>query len=289
VADELPRARINLPSWWWDLPLRWKGFITVLLPTLALVLSIIGAVILNAQRDQLRQEVVADREVQDLSLAVQQELDDLETAVLRNAATGDQAFVTGLSDLRSNFSRDADALLDRADGDVNPLAEDAVQSARSAVDEFDQLRSAVAGGGLDADELRATVQAAQDRSTMAASRFDALDGQLAADVASGGERIDDRGMQIIVVLISGVLLAAVAVWITTWLFTRSIVQRIRTIADVAGEVIGGDKVIDIEEPANDEIGQLAQQLRQAAELLILNNLEWSEHATPSACGSNRSR
>jgi two-component system, OmpR family, phosphate regulon sensor histidine kinase PhoR len=273
VAGELPRARLNLPSWWWDLPLRWKGFITVALPTLALVLSIIGAVVLNAQRDDLRQEVLADREVQDLSLGLQQELSDVERAVLRYAATGDSAFVAEWPDLRSNFSRDADALLERADGDVNPLAEDAVQSAHTAVDELDQLRGAVAGGGLDADELSAAVLAARDRSRTVAAQFDAVDAQLAADVASGGERIDDRGMQIVVVLIGGVLVAAVAVWITMWLFTRSIVQRIHTIAEVAGGVIAGDKSIDIEEPANDEIGTLAQQLRQAAEVLILNNLE----------------
>ena len=271
MADEPPRARIDLPSWWWDLPLRWKGFITVLLPTVALVLSIIGAVVLNVQRDHLRQNVVADREVQDLSRAVQQQLSDVERAVLRYAATGDDAFVTGLSDLRANFTRDADALLEQADGEVHPLAEDAVQSARTAFDQLDELRGLVAGGPVD--RLTATVRAAQDRSRTTAARFGAVDARLAADVASGGERIDDRGVQIVVVLIGGVLLAAIAVWITNWLFTRSIVQRIRTIGDVAGGVIAGDKVIDIEEPANDEIGTLAQQLRLAAEVLILNNLE----------------
>jgi HAMP domain-containing protein len=271
VADEPPRARIDLPSWWWDLPLRWKGFITVLLPTVALVLSIIGAVVLNVQRDHLRQNVVADREVQDLSRAVQQQLSDVERAVLRYAATGDDAFVTGLSDLRANFTRDAPALLEQADGEVHPLAEDAVQSARTAFDQLDELRGLVAGGPVD--RLTATVRAAQDRSRTTAARFGAVDARLAADVASGGERIDDRGVQIVVVLIGGVLLAAIAVWITNWLFTRSIVQRIRTIGDVAGGVIAGDKVIDIEEPANDEIGKLAQQLRLAAEVLILNNLE----------------
>ena len=264
---------MQLPSWWWDLPLRWKGFITVLLPTLALVLSVVGAVVLNTQRDHVRREVLADRAVQDLSRAVQQELGQVESAVLRFAATRDSAFVAELPDLRASFSRDTDALIEQADDEARPLAQEAVQSARGAVDGLDQLRAAVVDSGLDAAELRAEIQAAQDSSAAAADRFDAVDGQLAADVATGGERIDDRGMQIVVVLIGGVVLAAITVGITNWLFTRSIVQRIQTIADVAGGVIGGDKSIDIEEPANDEIGKLAQQLRQAAVLLILNNVE----------------
>jgi signal transduction histidine kinase/HAMP domain-containing protein len=71
----------------------------------------------------------------------------------------------------------------------------------------------------------------------------------------------------------GVAVGGALGWAGMWGFTRGIVQRIGVVASVAAKVIDGDTTIDIEEPATDELGMLIGELRRAAELLILHNLD----------------
>lgn len=75
---------------------------------------------------------------------------------------------------------------------------------------------------------------------------------------------DDLGGVVI-----GVLVATALSWGGMWIFTRGIVRRVETVSAVAARVIDGETSIDIEEPANDELGRLIAELRRAAELLIL--------------------
>ena len=58
VALDVSRVRERLVSWWWDLPLRWKGLIAVALPSLVLLPSIVAALVLSSLQDQSSTQMI---------------------------------------------------------------------------------------------------------------------------------------------------------------------------------------------------------------------------------------
>jgi two-component system phosphate regulon sensor histidine kinase PhoR len=271
VALGVSRARERLMSWWWDLPLRWKGFIAVALPSLVLVPSIVVAVVLDSSQDRLRSDVRATLAVAAQSSAAQRRLLTDETAVLADVVAGGEP---STGDARRQLGDDLDALAATATGGLRPLAEAAVGSARAQLDAVDRLVTVAAGAGTSSSaEVDAARAAVRQRSDEMASRFAALDAALAADVTETRALIDDRSTELVAVLLVGAAVATVLSWGGMWMFTRSIVRRVETVGAVTARVIDGETTIDVEEPAADELGMLIRELRRAAELLILHNIE----------------
>jgi signal transduction histidine kinase len=83
----------------------------------------------------------------------------------------------------------------------------------------------------------------------------------------------DRSTDVVVAFAIGAGFAAILGLVGVAMLARDLVQRIRTVSEVAARVIDGSTEIDVEEPADDELGRLIKELRRAGELLILHNIE----------------
>jgi two-component system phosphate regulon sensor histidine kinase PhoR len=270
VASSVSRLRTRMVVWWWDLPLRWKGFVAIALPSLVLLPSFVAVLLLKSSEDDLRSEVRATLDVATVSAGQQRDLLMFENAVLVDTAGGGTPTPgNGWAQLE----RELDALVARVTGATRPLAEAVADAARAQHDAVEQLIAAASASTPDPTEVDAARVEVQQRSVEMTSRFDALDAALAADVATTRAAIDDRRMQMMVVLVIGVVVATALSWGGMWVFTRGIVRRVETVSAVAARVIDGETSIDVEEPANDELGRLIAELRRAGELLILHNIE----------------
>jgi two-component system, OmpR family, phosphate regulon sensor histidine kinase PhoR len=270
VAFSASGIRSRLASWWWDLPLRWKGFIPIALPSLVLLPSFVAVLLLKSSEDDLRSEARATLELTTLSADQQRDLLALENAVLVDTAGGG---TPAPGDIWAELDPALDELVDRVSGSIRPQAEAATDAARSQRDALERLIEVAGAATPDRGAVDAARVEVQQRSAELASQFDALDAALVADLAATRVRIDDRGSQMMVVLVVGVLVATALSWGGMWVFTRGIVRRVETVRAVAARVIDGETSIDVEEPAHDELGTLIGELRRAAELLILHNVE----------------
>src|SRR5262245_19808411 len=83
----------------------------------------------------------------------------------------------------------------------------------------------------------------------------------------------DRSTDVVIAFSIGAGFAAILGLVGMGILVRGLVQRVRIVGEVAARVIDGETEIDVEEPANDELGRLIKELRRAGELLILHNIE----------------
>lgn len=270
MAAGVSRIRSRLVSWWWDLPLLWKGFVAIALPSLVLLPSFVAVLLLKSSEDDLRSEARATLELAMLSADQQRDLLALKNALLVEAAGGG---TPASGDGWAQLDRELDELVGQVTRAIQPLAEAAADASRAHHDAAERLIESAGTGTSEQAAVDAARTEVQQRSAEMASQFDALDAALAAHLAATRALIDDRGTQMMVVLVVGVIVATALSWGGMWVFTRGIVRRVETVGAVAARVIDGETSIDVEEPAKDELGMLIAELRRAAELLILHNLE----------------
>ncbi len=253
---------------WQDLPLGIKGMCVIALPLLVLLASL-GSLYIREQtstqlENKLRLALQNQRDIQEVHTM----LIEASTGVRDYLLTGDKHFLNIFFQVENKLPASLTALeiqLDNAAqkkrlSAIHPLVEQNLHDLRI----LSEYESSIAS-----DELIAKFKSQVNTLDKLRFEIERLNAEEAILVAKDQEDVvKQRKRHIIITLIaafSGIVGSLVAVWI----FSRTIVKRVRLLRDSAAHLAKAEK-LDLPSSSRDELGQLSDELDHASQLLAKN-------------------
>lgn len=266
VLDAFNNATRRLDHLWQDLSLTTKGIVLNALPLTVLLASL--ALIFESEQ----QAALLERRVQN-ALQIQQDIQTLQTLLLEASTgvrdfllTGNRQFLAGYESARQSMPQLLSSLEHNLDDRsqqhllqvIHPLVAKnlddlAVLASHSEEEEADEtLIGKFSSQGNALNQLRAHLDKMSQRES-------AIVDQDKKEVVY--ER--KRNLRItLMAVIAGVLGSLIGVW----LFTQTIVARVRTIRDSAIHLVKGEPLA-LPSISRDELGELTSELEHASQLL----------------------
>lgn len=265
VLDALNDATRRLDHLWQDLSLTTKGIVLNALPLTVLLASL--ALIFESEQ----QAALLERRVQN-ALQIQQDIQTLQTLLLEASTgvrdfllTGNRQFLAGYESARQSMPQLLSSLEHNLDDRsqqhllqvIHPLVaknlDDLAVLASHSEEEADEaLIGKFSSQGNALNQLRAHLDKMSQRES-------AIVDQDKKEVVY--ER--KRNLRItLMAVIAGVLGSLIGVWI----FTQTIVARVRTIRDSAIHLVKGEPLA-LPSISRDELGELTSELEHASQLL----------------------
>lgn len=259
--------RLSEPLWrqWQDLPLTIKGIVLNALPLTVLLASL--ALIFKSEQ----QSALLEMRVQN-ALQIQQDIQTLQTQLLEASTgvrdfllTGNRQFLSGYQQATLTMPRLLDTLEQKLDDEsqqrllhvIHPLLQKnlddlATLASNTAHEANEQLIRKFLSQSDALNRLREDLQSMSDREA-------SLVTQDKQDVIHERQRNFRITMMAV---IAGVLGSLIGVWI----FSNTIVARVRTIRDSANHLVKGEPLA-LPRISRDELGELTEELDHASQLL----------------------
>ena len=271
VMKKLPFSQV--PLWWADLPLRWKGFTVVLIPVTALICGFASVYVVGLKEDDAETWVNHTSAVRYHIRKVLNAVVDAETAVRGFVISRDPQFLNLYESSRQVFPRSARELTNLvADNsaetarlnEIKELAEArlnllstlvGVVKTKDDATIMEQERQLIVQGKALMDKLRPKVTAMDEEET---SLQEIRNRELQTARALNTKMI---GLSALFGVLGGV--AGMV------LFSRGIVERVKKIQSNA-EHLAKELTLDPMPSSNDEIGELGRRLEDASHLLSSN-------------------
>jgi len=258
--------RIRLRRWWLNRPVRTKGWIAIVVPLLALLVTAAASLSLQFREQQARDVGRANFNLINAADRVLGNALDGETGVRGYAATNERVFLQPYHLMRlridgaqQNF-RTASVLADQV-----AQQRAANRTAGRVVRELGQIRAAVAHGAPKSRVIQLLSQGKRSmsllRQQIASTRTRATNTMLSQRAA-----VDQLATGIDIVTIVGVLFGLLAGVAGIALFASGISRRVALAAANADRLGVGQPVITSDH-SDDEIGHLAESLASAEQLL----------------------
>ena len=275
TAPQRGGASARIKSWWWDLPLRGKALLIILVPTLTMMIPATYALQLNRDQAEVRHQARSSRVDQDLVVHLASDVATANSGVLNYSSTGDQqalvsvgALTDGypgrIADIKAGAPSELEAPIEELDRATSELIDHLTVTQEQAVSSTDTTLPALS---MDRVQEQAALVASVDKAVdEVIADFDQLN-------AAYREHIDSISNKVVLVLTVGIVASLVTGLVALLLFVRSIVKRVQVVTASATRVIDGGSLGEIEAPAGDELGQLAAELIRAAEMLLMINQE----------------
>lgn len=252
-------------SAWQDLPLRIKGPIVIALPLTILLLSLLSLYLHEKQaaalENKLRVALQNQRDIQ----TIHTQLVEASTGVRDYLLTGEKSFLI--------IYYQANDKLSTTLGKLDEELEDEIQRVR-----LSRIRPLVQQNLADLSKLsNSNFETANDILIRQFSIQSKTLNNLRALIEEMSERetklVDDDQKQVnyerqnnINLTIISALAGILGTLASAWIFSRTIVRRVRLIRDSAAHLAKGEALV-LPSISQDELGQLAYELDQAAQLL----------------------
>lgn len=252
-------------SAWQDLPLRIKGPIVIALPLTILLLSLLSLYLHEKQaaalENKLRVALQNQRDIQ----TIHTQLVEASTGVRDYLLTGEKSFLI--------IYYQANDKLSTTLGKLDEELEDEIQRAR-----LSRIRPLVQQNLADLSKLsNSNFETANDILIRQFNIQSKTLNNLRALIEEMSERetklVDDDQKQVnyerqnnINLTIISALAGILGTLASAWIFSRTIVRRVRLIRDSAAHLAKGEALV-LPSISQDELGQLAYELDQAAQLL----------------------
>ncbi|MBU3736333.1 MAG: response regulator [Methylobacterium sp.] len=258
----------RLAQAWQDLPLSFKGICVIVLPLAVLLISL-GSLYVSELKstrleNQLEDALQNQRDIQ----AVHTQLLEASTGVRDYLLTGDKHFL--------NIFFEAEKMLPRILAKLEERAGSAQQKQRLSVisplvsknladlKALSQHEAAVAS-----DPLIAQFKSQVDTLDRLRKEIEALNAEEALLVEQDQKEIFLQRQKNIVVTLIATLAGIIGSLMAVWVFSRTIVKRVRLLRDSAGHLARGE-ALDLPSSSRDELGQLSEELDHASQLLANN-------------------
>lgn len=253
---------------WQDLPLSIKGVFVIALPLMVLLASL-GSLYIREQEsmmleNKLRLALQNQRDIQKVHTL----LIEASTGVRDFLLTGDKHFLNIFFQVEKKlpeilaalqFQLDTEAQKKRL-ANIYPLVEQNLHDLR-ILSEYE--------ADIASDALIAKFKSQVSTLDQLRNEIEQLNTEEAILVAKDQQDvIDQRKRHIVITLVaavSGIVGSLVAVWI----FSRTIVKRVRLLRDSAAHLAKAEK-LDLPSSSQDELGQLSDELDHASKLLAKN-------------------
>lgn len=265
VLDALNNATRRLDHLWQDLSLTTKGIVLNALPLTVLLASL--ALIFESEQ----QAALLERRVQN-ALQIQQDIQTLQTLLLEASTgvrdfllTGNRQFLAGYESARQSMPQLLSSLEHNLDDRsqqhllqvIHPLV----------AKNLDDLAVLASHSEEEADEALIGKFSSQGNAlTQLRAHLDKMSQRESAIVDQDKKEVvyeRKRNLRItLMAVIAGVLGSLIGVW----LFTQTIVARVRTIRDSAIHLVKGEPLA-LPSISRDELGELTSELEHASQLL----------------------
>ncbi|WP_162942066.1 ATP-binding protein [Desertimonas flava] len=254
--------------WWWNLPLRRKVSVLVIVPALAMAIPAAYAIALNHRQETTREHA---REIQRLrdqgfDLAVDTVVSDI--GVLRYVLSEDATDLESLDRLIAGHDA-AIAELDEGLGDdLQPAVERVAERLDTYIEASSEVRDAASGPSPVPDRILQQLRVAADE---VAREVGDLIAVLEGDLQQARADIDAASRSVLIALVTGMVASLLLSSIALMVFVRNFVKRIREMKELAAHVVAGGDLGDVVPESRDELGVLASELVDAGKLLISAN------------------
>ncbi len=261
----VPTRRRRLAKWWLDRPFRSKGLAVLAPPILVLVITVAASFIVERYQVALRQSGVAASRtayqaahVQTLALKAQSDVWSYALGAQSSPPLGTSekdAMTSALKALNS----------DGLSGNSAANVGNATSLAVAAWNDLETIQSSVTDHTFSPDQVK-TFEAVTSPSYQlqnALINIQTTENSIASDKSADAARLQSiiQPIQII-----GLLIGVIGGVTAMVLFVRSIVRRIGEVDDNARRLGVSEPLLPIP-PAQDEVGHLAEELRQTSVLL----------------------
>ncbi|ACT48587.1 ATP-binding protein [Methylotenera mobilis] len=252
-------------SIWQDLPLRIKGPIVIALPLTILLLSLLSLYLHEKQaailENKLRVALQNQRDIQ----AVHTQLVEASTSVRDYLLTGEKSFLG----IYFQANKNLDATLNKLEVEL----EDEEQITRLSrikplVNKNLADLAQLASSNLEIDNTTLVRQFSVQGKTLNNLRtlIEEMGAREAKLVADDQKQVNYERQRNINLTIISALAGILGTLASAWVFSRTIVKRVQLIRDSAAHLARGE-ALALPSISQDELGQLAHELDQAAQLL----------------------
>ncbi|HQN64274.1 MAG TPA: ATP-binding protein [Methylophilus sp.] len=253
---------------WQDLPLGIKGVCVIALPLLVLLASL-GSLYLREQEstqleNKLRLALQNQRDIQ----TVHTQLLEASTGVRDYLLTGDKHFLDIffrvesvlpgiLIHLQSQLENEAQK---RRLVQITPLVEQNLHDLRILSEHESDVAS---------ESLIAKFKSQVDTLDKLRKEIERLNAEEAILVAKDQQDVSDQRQRNIIITLIAALSGIIGSLMAVWVFSRTIVKRVRLLRDSAGHLAKAE-ALDLPSSSRDELGQLSEELDHASQLLAKN-------------------
>lgn len=258
----------RLAQAWQDLPLSFKGICVIVLPLAVLLISL-GSLYVSELKstrleNQLEDALQNQRDIQ----AVHTQLLEASTGVRDYLLTGDKHFL--------NIFFEAEKMLPQILAKLEERAGSAQQKQRLSVisplvskNLADLKALSKHEAAVASDQLIAQFKSQVDTLDRLRKEIEALNAEEALLVEQDQKEIFLQRQKNFVVTLIATLAGIIGSLMAVWVFSRTIVKRVRLLRDSAGHLARGE-ALDLPSSSRDELGQLSDELDQASQLLAKN-------------------
>jgi CHASE3 domain sensor protein len=253
---------------WQDLPLGFKGVFVIALP-LAILLASLGSLYSRELQstkleNQLKHALQNQRDIQ----SVHSQLLEASTGVRDYLLTGDKQFLNIFFDAEKRLPTLLTSLEQRLESeqqkqrlsDIAPLVEKNLADLQALANHDTDIASA---------QLIAKFKSQVATLDRLRKEIETLNAQEALLVEQDQQEIFLQRQQNITVTLIATMAGIIGSLIAVWVFSRTIVNRVRLLRDSAGHLARGE-ALELPSSSRDEMGQLSEELDQASTLLAKN-------------------
>ena len=253
---------------WQDLPLGFKGVFVIALP-LAILLASLGFLYSRELQstkleNQLKHALQNQRDIQ----SVHSQLLEASTGVRDYLLTGDKQFLSIFFDAEKRLPTLLASLQQRLESEqqkqrlsnISPLVEKNLADLQALANHDTDIASA---------QLIAKFKSQVATLDRLRKEIETLNAQEALLVEQDQQEIFWQRQQSITVTLIATLAGIIGSLIAVWVFSRTIVNRVRLLRDSAGHLARGE-ALELPSSSRDEMGQLSEELDQASTLLAKN-------------------
>ena len=252
-------------SIWQDLPLRVKGPIVIALPLTILLLSLLSLYLHEKQaailENKLRVALQNQRDIQ----AVHTQLVEASTGVRDYLLTGDKSFLTIYFHANKNLASTMSKLETELEDDEQIIK---LSHIKPLVNQNLADLAELANSNLEIDNKALIKQFSVQGKTLNILRtlIEEMSVREAKLVADDQKQVNYERQRNINLTILSALAGILGTLASAWVFSRTIVKRVQLIRDSAAHLARGEALV-LPSISQDELGQLAHELDQAAQLL----------------------
>jgi signal transduction histidine kinase/CheY-like chemotaxis protein len=253
---------------WQDLPLGFKGVFVIALP-LAILLASLGSLYIRELQstkleNQLKHALQNQRDIQ----SVHSQLLEASTGVRDYLLTGDTHFLTIFFEAEKRLPTILATLERRLESAQQKQRLSAI-SPLVAKNLADLQALANHNSGIASDQLIAQFKSQVATLDRLRKEIETLNAQEALLVEQDQQEIFLQRQQNITVTLIATMAGIIGSLIAVWVFSRTIVNRVRLLRDSAGHLARGE-ALELPSSSRDEMGQLSEELDQASTLLAKN-------------------
>lgn len=258
----------SIPQAWQDLPLGIKGIFVIALPLLVLLASL-GSLYLREQEstqleNKLRLALQNQRDIQKVHTL----LIEASTGVRDYLLTGDKHFLNIFFQVENQLPAILDELEIQLDNEaqkkrlaiINPLVEQNLRDLR-ILSEYES--------NIASDNLIAKFKSQVNTLDKLRNEIERLNAEEAILVAKDQQDVINQRQRHIIITLIAAITGIVGSLFAMWIFSRTIVKRVRLLRDSAAHLAKAEK-LNLPSSSRDELGQLSNELDHASRLLAEN-------------------